>query len=126
MDERHRACEEPAPSQLLLHEHLQKAESSLLVQARIGCIGLARFLQHRRVPRVLAERCRCREGVETPKHIAIHYEIEEERRHLLYVGGTLDYHWLTNTLEGVKRFCQWLIETGRLLQFSLARTLLYS
>src|SRR5450432_2630465 len=126
MDERHIAYEEPEPSRLLLHEHLQKAESSLLVQARTGCIGLARFLRHRRVPRVLAERCRCWEGAETPKHIAIHCEIEEERRYLLYVGGTLDYYWLTNTLEGAKRFCWWLIETRRLLQFSLARTLLYS
>jgi hypothetical protein len=105
IDERRRPCEEPAPSRPLLHEHLRKAESSLLVQARTGCIRLAHFLRRRRVPGVLAEECQCREGAETPKHIAIHCELEEERRHLLYAGGTLDYHWLTNTLEGVKRFC---------------------
>jgi hypothetical protein len=88
MDERCRACEEPAPSRLLLHKHLQKAESSLLVQARTGCIGLAHFLRRRRVPRALAEECRCREGAETLKQIAIHYEFEDDRRHLLSVGGT--------------------------------------
>jgi hypothetical protein len=31
IDERHIAYEEPAPSWLLLHKHLRKAESSLLV-----------------------------------------------------------------------------------------------
>jgi hypothetical protein len=126
MDERRIAYEEPASSRLLLHEHLRKAESSLLVQARTGCIGLAHFLRRRRVLGVLIEECRCREGAETPKHIAIHYEIEEERRHLLCAGSTLDYYWLTNSPEGAKRLCWWLIETRRLQQFSLARTLLYS
>jgi hypothetical protein len=126
MNERRRAGEEPAESRLRLHEHLRKAESSILVQARTGHIGLAQFLRRRRVPGVVAEKCQCGEGVETPQHIAIHCEIEQERRSQLYAGGTLDYHWLTNTPDGARRLSRWLIETGRLQQFSLARTLLYS
>ena len=125
-DQRRIDSEEPAPGRLQLYKYLRKAESSLLVQARTGCIGLSQFLRQRRVPTVPAAECRCGEGEETPKHIAINCSIENERRHLLYAGNTLDYHWLTNTPEGAKQFCKWFMETGRLQQFSLARTLLYS
>ena len=48
-----RAIPEDAPPNkavLKLHSGLKKAESSVLVQARTGRIGLARFLYSRKVP----------------------------------------------------------------------------
>jgi hypothetical protein len=57
---------------LKLHSMLRKAESSVLVQARTGCIGLAKFLYGWHVPGVLSAQCRCRGGEETPRHCCEH------------------------------------------------------
>jgi hypothetical protein len=118
--------QEPSKRRLLLHTKLYKAESAVLTQIRTGCIGLAQFLRRRRVPGIRAAECRCGQGQETPKHVVIHCSIEDSRREQLRTGGTLDYRWLTNTSEGCKRLCKWVIQSGRLNQFSLASQLIYS
>jgi hypothetical protein len=38
----------------------------MLVQARTGRIGLAKFLYSRKVPGVVSAQCRCGAGEETP------------------------------------------------------------
>jgi len=55
----------PTRAVLKLHSGLRKAESSVLVQARTGRIGLAKFLYKYRVPSVLTAQCRCGAGEET-------------------------------------------------------------
>jgi hypothetical protein len=70
-----RAIPEVAPPNkavLKLHSGLQKAESSVLVQARTGRIGLAKFLYNRKVPGILSAQCRCEAGEETPRHMALY------------------------------------------------------
>jgi hypothetical protein len=89
----------------------------VLVQACTGYIGLAKFLYNRSVPGVLSAQCRCRSGEETPRHMAL-FCIEE--------GGRLDYQQLIGTNRGAKALAEWMIRSGRLGQFSLARRLLYS
>ncbi len=72
--------------------------------------------------------CRCGVEPETARHLAIHCRIEEERRGELRggnAGGALDYRWLTNTNQGARKLSKWLIQSGRLQQFSLADRLLY-
>ena len=57
-----RAIPEAAPptkAVLKLHAGLQKAESSVLVQARTGRIGLAKFLYNCNVLGILSTQCRC-------------------------------------------------------------------
>jgi hypothetical protein len=76
---------------LKLHFRLRKAESSVLVQARTGRIGLAKFLYNCKVLGVLTAQCRCRAGEETPQHIALFCTDETERRRHLQVSGRLDY-----------------------------------
>ena len=116
----------PAKARLQLHAQLQKAESAVLIQARTGCIGLAQFLQHRKVPGVVTATCECGYGPETTKHIVVHYAlVDEESRRQLRTGGFLDYNWLLNTPEGAQKLSKWLIRLGRLQQFSLASKLLY-
>jgi hypothetical protein len=69
---------------LKLHAGLRKAESSILVQARTGRIGLAKFLYNRKVPGILSAQCRCRNGEETPRHIALYCTEETDRRRFAY------------------------------------------
>ena len=111
---------------LKLHSGLRKAESSVLVQARTGRIGLLKFLYNRKVPGVLSAQCRCRNGEETPRHMALFCIEEAGRRQHLRAGRRLDYQQLIGTSGGARRLAEWLIRSGRLGQFSLARRLLYS
>jgi hypothetical protein len=57
---------EPTTRVLALHKHLRKAESSVLVQARTGKIGFAKFLCDRRVPGYAIGQCLCGHGLENP------------------------------------------------------------
>jgi hypothetical protein len=111
---------------LELYTGLQKAESSVLVQARTGRIGLAKFLYNCKVPGILSAQCRCRAGEETPQHMAL-YCIEEAGRRLgLRTNGRVNYQQLIGTASRTKQLAKWLICSGRLGQFSLARSLLYN
>jgi hypothetical protein len=73
----------PNRAVLKLHVGLRKAESSVLVQASTGRIGVAKFLYNRRVPGVLSAQCSCEAGEEPPRHMAL-FCIEEagRRQHL--------------------------------------------
>jgi hypothetical protein len=113
---------------LKLHSTLQKAESSVLVQVRTGRIGLAKYLYSRHVPGVLSAQCRCRGGEETPRHMAVFCREESDRRHALQMGTSrqVNYRNLTGTASGAKLLSGWIIRSGRLGQFALARSLLYN
>jgi hypothetical protein len=81
----------PNRTVLKLHSGLRKAESSVLLQASTGCIGLAKFIYNRRVPGVLSSQCGCRNDEETPRHIALFCIEEAGRWQHLQVGRRLDY-----------------------------------
>src|SRR5207247_10862331 len=51
------------------HKKLRKEESSLLIQARPGRIGLRKFLLLRRVPSIATPYCECGEEEETVQHV---------------------------------------------------------
>jgi hypothetical protein len=76
---------DPAPTKgvLRLHKELHKAESALLVQARTGRIGLARFLYSRKVPGIASAQCQCQAGEETPRHVALFCNRAANRRQQL-------------------------------------------
>lgn len=116
----------PNKAVLKLHSGLRKAESSVLIQARTGRIGLAKFLYNRKVPGVLSAQCRCGAGEETPRHMALFCTEEAERRQHLRTDGRVDYQDLIGTNNGAKRLAEWMIRSERLGQFSLAKRLLYS
>ena len=122
-----RVLRPPDPKVLKLHSGLRKAESSALVQFRTGCTGLARFLHKARVPGIESGLCGCGGGLETPRHVLVHCSKESERREELrrVGGGTLDFRKLLDTPEGTGVSSRWIVRSGRLHQFSLARSLLY-
>jgi hypothetical protein len=60
------------------HPGLRKAESSVLVQARISRIGLAKLLYNRKVLGMLSAKCKCGGREETPRYMAL-YCTEEEK-----------------------------------------------
>jgi hypothetical protein len=83
------ALEDTPPNRavLKLHIGLRKAESSVLVQARTGRIGLVKFLYNRGVPRILSAQSRCRMGEETPRHMALYCAEEADRRQHCHGSG---------------------------------------
>jgi hypothetical protein len=81
----------------------RRAESAVLIQARTGCIGLAQFLRHRKVPGVVTATCECGYGPETTKHVVVHCTlVDEESRRQLRTSGFLDFCWLLGTPEGAE------------------------
>jgi len=115
----------PTKQVLQLHEGLRKAESALLTQARTGKIGLAKFLYGRRVPGFSTATCQCQVGQETPRHMALYCTYEADRRHYLHADKRRTYTQMIGTNKGAKHFVRWMMFSGRLGQFALAKRLLF-
>ena len=60
---------QPSRDVLKLHENTQRWQSSLIVQMRTGKIGLRDFLFRRWIPGVEDGRCKCKEGLQTVRHV---------------------------------------------------------
>ena len=112
----------PSASRLKLHKQLKKAESSVLVQARTGRIGLAHFLNKARVPGYETPACRCGLGDETAEHILLHCQLETERRQWRRGTRLRD---LVSEPRNTASAARWIIQSGRIGQFQLASKLLY-
>ncbi len=117
------AVEELSPKRLKLHAQLRKAESSALVQARTGRIGLASFLCKARVPGFESPSCRCEQGEETAEHLLLHCPLEHERREWRR-GASLSE--LVSNPRYTIAAAKWIIQSNRLGQFRLANRLLYN
>ncbi|EAQ85238.1 hypothetical protein CHGG_09252 [Chaetomium globosum CBS 148.51] len=112
------------------HEGLSKAQSSLLSQARIGDIGLRDYLFRVKVPEVRTPYCECGRGRETVEHLVVWCPDPPLQRP--WDGREIRSHRdLQTVLRGVgarsRRFVRkvlgWLMDSGRLLEYSLARRL---
>ena len=112
---------------LKLYINLRKAESSALVQFHIGRTGLASFLYRVGVPEFQSPTCRCGQEEETPYHILRHCPLEEGNRQSLRTicGGGIDVVRLLNTPEGAGAVARWIVQSGRLSQFRVAKALSY-
>jgi len=118
-------AEEPKEAQKALrkylrrHRKLRKEESSLLIQARTGRIGLRKFLFQRRVPSTATPYCECGEEEETVRHVLNGCIINPEARELQRQEGPTDV-LIRRLQEGdrVRPILRWLI--GRLPEYRLA------
>jgi hypothetical protein len=97
-------------------------ESSVLVQARTGRIGLAHFLNKARVPGYETPACRCGLGDETAEHLLLHCQLETERRQWRRSTRLRD---LVSEPRNTATTARWIIQSGRIGQFQLASKLLY-
>lgn len=112
---------------LKLHAGLKKVESTLAVQMRSGKIGLAAFLHARRVPEVENALCTCGWRKQDVKHVLMFcLERQEEQKEMLKAAGTQYCNKLLTTNAGLKASSRWLMKTGLLGLYSLAREQLYS
>ena len=123
-----RVLRPPDPKVLKLHSGLRKAESSALVQFRTGCTGLAYFLHKACASGVESGLCNCGNGFEIPRHILIYCKKEIARKEELrrVSRGRLNIKRLLDTPKGAGVTSRWILYSGRLLQFSLAKILLYN
>lgn len=112
------------------HEGLNKAQSSLLVQARTGAIGLRDFLFKRRVPEILTPYCECGEERETVEHLVV-WCLAPPLARTWERTDVRTRRDLYAVLQGVnsksvglaRRILGWLMDSGRLPMYSLARRL---
>jgi len=122
-----RVLQSPNPKILKLYSGLRKAESLALVQLRTGCIELAYFLHKACVPEIESGLCSCGNGSETPRHMLIYCNKENIQREELKRASKdrLNLRKLLDTPEGARVTSRWVLNLGRLPQFSLAKALLY-
>ena len=121
-----RAKKPPDKRVLPLHKGLHKAESSILVQARTGKIGLRAFLYHRRVSGFDSPWCDCGQGRETVRHILVFCPKEKERRKQLVMalGEPIDVDRMLDTPGKAGILARWLLRSGRLGMFQFANQLI--
>lgn len=109
-----------------LHRNLAKAESSALIQMRTEKIGLAQFLFRCRVPGVHTASCECGWPKQDTRHILIFCpRLGRFRPTLLESAGTSDLRRMLTTPKGARASARWLIQSGLLGQYSLAKEQLY-
>ena len=112
------------------HQDLTKAQSSLLVQARTGTIGLRGFLFQQGVPDHPTPYCSCGESWETVEHLVVWCPIPPKPR-TWPRQEIRTYRDLSLVLQGrssrnrrlLRKVLGWLMDSGRLLEYSLARRL---
>ena len=116
------------------HQGLTKAQSSLLIQARTSDIGLRDYLFKVKVPEIRTPYCGlCEEGGrerETVEHLVVWCSNPPIRR--TWNNDEIRSHRdLQTVLRGVgarsarlvKKVLNWLMDSGQLLEYSLARRL---
>src|SRR5213083_2635862 len=101
------------------HKRLRKEESSLLIQARTGRIGLRKFLFQQRVPGIATPYYECGEEEETVRHVLDGCIINPEAYELQRKEGPTDV-LIRRLQEGerVRPILRWLM--GRLPEYRLA------
>jgi hypothetical protein len=117
----------PDSAVLQLLKGLRKAESTILIQGRTGRIGLGHCLYKLKVPDYESSQCSYGAETETLRHVLLECPHEAERRLDLKraQGGQLDYNRLLCTPKGARIASKWVIQSGRIPQFQLTRSLLY-
>jgi len=109
------------------HDGLRKVESSVLVQARTGKIGLRDFLFQRRVPEAVTPLCSCsRAERETVEHLVLRCDnVSGQRRTWLQeqaqpLRTSSDFAAALQCPKRAKLIARWILGTGRLQEYSLA------
>lgn len=95
----------------------------MATQIRSGKIGFNAFLHRARVPGVLNSRCHCGWARQDAKHIILFCpEYASQRRQLIQETQTNDFRILMTEAKGIRATARWMIRTGCLDQFRLAKT----
>jgi hypothetical protein len=111
---------------LIKYKGLFKHESLILIQLRIGKIGLNSFLHHQRMPDMPSSLCNCGLIPKTPGYIAIDCLLTTEKRERLavYFASRVmrNYRDFTATFENANKtrvIAKWFLKLNRLKKFRL-------
>ena len=109
------------------HQNLTKAQSSLLIQARTGVIGLRDFLFKIGVPTVPTPYCSCGEDKETVEHLVVWCSDPPKPRtwQARLISSHLDLRFVLRATGSkaaglARKVIGWLMESGRLPEYRLA------
>ena len=119
---RQKKSKEKLSSYIGCHGRLRKAESSLLIQARTGKIGLRKFLFQVGVPGIQSPWCDCGNAEETVEHLAVGCVTHPVAQGLRKALGTADQILSKlRTGDKEKMAIKWLMK--KLPEFRLATEL---
>jgi ribonuclease HI/uncharacterized protein YchJ len=117
----HRICPEPTSKVLLLHKSVPRPFSSLIVQMRTAKIGLRQFLYLRKVPDVDDDKCGCKGGSQTVRHILfscpLYRELRQETWGRERTGDQQDLRKVLGAPALALKAANFMRNTGLLRQF---------
>ncbi len=114
----------PERKGLRIHKTLRKAESSVLIQLRSRKAGFNDFLFRAGVPGRTKD-CPCGAPRETVPHVLLICPLEDARRTQAFGEERPSLSQMLFDPDWIPRTTRWIIQSGRLPQFSLASSLLY-
>lgn len=107
---------------LAIHKGLEKAESSAAVQLQTGHIGFNQYLFRRKVPGVESPQYGCGWRYQNAKHILLFcLRYTKGRQEMLAQAGSTDYTQIISSSKGIKAAARWLVRSGALSQFAIAK-----
>jgi hypothetical protein len=111
-----------------VYRDLYKHQAFVLMQVRIGCVGMADFLFQRHVPDVPTPLYSCGEAPETPEHVLLHCNETAEKREIVRqrVGPNalrIRRNLAQLTFKYPKLTIEWLLQTGKFTLYNKAREL---
>ena len=109
---------------LKLYKSLNKAQSSALVQARTGKIGLRTYLFHKYVPQIDSDQCPYGQGPQTPEHLFA--DCEDQKSTPLRALGLLTIAEVRKGLNSPRtapKMAKLLLKSGWLPEFRIAESI---
>ncbi len=108
-----------------LYKGLKKPESSITVQLRTDKIRFNYFLFIRKVPGILSPSYPCGAARQTGKYVLLFYpDYYTSRSQILLEARLEDYSTILSLPIGIRAAARWLIRSGALYQFILAKEIL--
>jgi hypothetical protein len=111
-----------------VYKDLYKHQASVLMQVRIGRVGMADLLFQRHVPDVPTPLCSCGEAPETPEHVLLHYNKTAEKREIMRQRvGPNALRTRRDLAQLIFKYpeliIEWLLQIGKFTLYNKAREL---
>jgi hypothetical protein len=111
-----------------IYRDIPKHKASILMQARIECVGITEFLFRRHVPDVPSPFCSCGRASETPEHVLLYCpETEKNRQDTRKRVASIALRTRRNlaqlSTKHPKLTTEWLLRTGKFPLYNKAQRL---
>jgi hypothetical protein len=105
-----------------------KHEASVLMQARTGYMGMAKFLFRRHISDIPSPLCSCGHASETPEHVLLRCSGTEDNRQeirqkIASIALRIRKDLAQLTIKYPKLTAEWLLRTGRFSLYDKAQRL---